>query len=141
MRVKRVPGTHKPESIKKRTAVTIGIGILANDGGIVISADRQITQAGGYKHEDNKTDSYEGQDCSLIFSFAGDPDDAKNIQERIKEEIEARMRGQSGAFNYRKAHKALQEIYKDRHAKYLHTLVGVHFETSPPALFLSLIHI
>ena len=61
-----------PKRLPKAKAVTIGIGLLCDDG-IVLCADTQISCAGYYKYDEMKLYWHLPQAWKAVFTFSGNP--------------------------------------------------------------------
>src|SRR5262249_17887867 len=120
----------------RRKAVTIGIGLMCRDG-IVLCSDRQLTSSSGFKYDAKKIMKYTHADYELGFSYAGEEDSAKAMFRIITEEFDAELKNAQGKAPTERAHKALVEIYKNKTAKYLQTLVGICFKNTCFSLFRS----
>src|SRR5262249_6165356 len=80
---------------------------------------------------------YTHADYELGFSYAGEEDSAKAMFRIITEEFDAELKNAQGKAPTERAHKALVEIYKNKTAKYLQTLVGICFKNTCFSLFRS----
>lgn len=111
----------KQERLTERKAVTIGVGFLCTDG-IVLCADRQITDSGGFKYEERKIFRSLTKEYSLIYSYAGQPDTAKVIFQRLRDAL--------GKCTFPKddVRACVEEIYKDKMSKEIKTLIGIRIE-------------
>jgi 20S proteasome alpha/beta subunit len=113
--------------------MTIGVGFLCTDG-VVLCADRQITGAAGYKFEESKIFWSGGEPFALIFSYAGDPDAANVMFHRTATALrEGTTKPKTLLQN--KLQAVVEEIFDDKTATGLETLVGIVLEHSPPILF------
>jgi hypothetical protein len=106
--------------------VTIGIGMLCNDG-VLLCADRQHT-SGGAKFEAVKVSRHVSRNCRLLFCYAGFQDDATAMLRIIYDTFDDVFEKEpdvNGPIN--RALRAFIKIFKDRTAKHLQMLIGVSF--------------
>lgn len=106
--------------------MTIGVGFLCSDG-IVMCADRQITGEGGFKCEERKISRAFCDEYSLVFTYAGEPDASRVMYGKIQERFTAEFRKVKARSVRDRARFALENIFKNRHAKGLWTLIGIKF--------------
>jgi hypothetical protein len=109
-----------------RKAVTIAIGFCCKDG-LVMCADRQITSVAGFKSQERKIFRASWWDLSILFSYAGDPDAARVLFGKIRENFHSEFGKSRARLAAYKARAALEKIFTNRHAKRLETLIGIRF--------------
>lgn len=108
----------KLKRLAERKAVTIGVGFLCTDG-IVLCADRQITDSGGFKYEERKIFRSLTKEFSLIYSYAGQPDTAKVLFQRLRDALK------KCDFPQDDVRSCVEDIFKDRMSKEVKTLIGI----------------
>jgi hypothetical protein len=116
-------GLKKPDA-RRLLAMTIGIGFVCSDG-IVICSDKQMTGEGGYKYEDSKITTSQGDDVSFIYTYAGDPDAAQMMFEKSKQALQIEMPGCEFDSMDSVAQQTLEKVFRDKQAKGLSTLFGI----------------
>ena len=113
--------------------MTIGIRFLCNDA-VVLCSDRQITSPGAFKYEEGKIFPSQTRLYSLIYSYAGVPEEAKVIFQRVQDSIPTIVK-ESTVISYIETSKAvLEKAYKSKHSKGLQTLLGLSIKGFPPFL-------
>lgn len=125
----------KPKRHRKEKAVTIGIGLLCNDG-VVICSDRQVTNSGGFKYSKRKIYTTGRTNCMLLFSYAGDPDAAEVIYQKVQKAIPEITKQKPSTVGVSPDHTrdVLEKVYKNKHSKELQTLLAVQIDKYPPFL-------
>lgn len=118
--------------LPRRKAVTIGVGFLCSDG-IVLCADRQLTNTGGFKYEENKIFLHGDNAGDVIFSYAGDPDAAKMIWQDIKPIVRETPKSPTPLIGTETLN-TLKKIFRAQ-PKDLHTLIGIRFRGGSRYLF------
>lgn len=107
--------------------MTIAIGFCCEDG-IVMCADRQITDAEtGFKSEERKIFRATFYNHLIIFTYAGEPDAARVLFGKVRENFYAEFEKSKARSTASKARAALETIFANRHAKRLKTLIGIRF--------------
>ena len=123
----------KIQRLPQVKAVTIGVGFLCHDG-VVICSDRQLTSTSGFKYEDRKIWRSSGNDYTFIFSYAGDPDAAQMIFQKLNDGMLGIVKSKRRTSSSEIAKVGLEKIYRNRHSKGLQTLIGMKLRNSPPFL-------
>jgi hypothetical protein len=101
------------------------VGFLCSDG-VVLCSDRQLTGEGGYKFEECKIFSSQwGDNYSMVFSYAGDPDAARVMFGKTRDGLWEGIAKSRGAFTNRKAMAILEKVFKGKHTKGLQVLIGL----------------
>lgn len=111
--------------------MTIAVGFTCQDG-VVICADRQLTNPGGFKYEERKIFSSRGGECQFMFSYAGFPDAANMMFDKVKDAIPEILSGKPP--HSQDAKLTLEKIYKSPHTKGLQTLIGIRIRHFPAFL-------
>jgi hypothetical protein len=115
--------------------VTIGIGFHCHDG-IVLCADRQFTsKEGRFKYQGGKLGSSQGESLRLIFTYAGDPDQATVMFGKVRNHLESKIHEPSEESPRDVIRNALEEIYFDPQSEGLETLLGIRWKHFGPHLF------
>ncbi len=114
--------------------MTIGVGLRCQDG-VTICSDQQLTSSSGFKYHECKLKSTQGPKGSFILSYAGIPDAASMIFNRLRNELFEELEKASGTFLSEKVPKVLSRMLKDKHAKGLQLLIGIAEKHHPPYLF------
>ncbi len=104
--------------------------------GVVLCADRQITDSFGMKYHRSKVwwSHNSATELMFIFAYAGEPNAAKVMFKKIRTGFVESFAKETGFHLSEKITGALERIYKDKSTKGLHTLIGVSIDKSKPAL-------
>lgn len=113
--------------------MTIGIGLLCTDG-VVLCSDRQITTSGGSKYSKRKIFTAQRNNCTAVFSYAGDPDAAEMMFGKVSDALPEIVRQASNGVSPDRARGVLEKIFRDKHSKGLQTLIGMHMGNQPSFL-------
>jgi proteasome subunit B (beta)-like protein len=114
--------------------MSIGVGFLCQ-GGIVFCADRQVTSVAGYKYERRKIFYSTHSDWSVLFCYAGSPDSARIMFDKITDEFVERLSKRKGKSPKSKTRDTLEDIFRHRDSKGLQTLIGLWFKNVDIYLF------
>src|SRR5216684_1938299 len=77
-----VPRRYLFTGIRKRAAMTVGVGLWCDDG-LVLCTDSQITVGGGLKYPAPKIHNMSYGDWSVSLAFAGSPPLMELVQEKL----------------------------------------------------------
>lgn len=86
--------------------MTIGVGFVCGNG-LVIGADRKVTNPDEYTFEEQKVDAIAWANGAAIWSYSGNPDTAKNV----RAELQSRFAAHSTVFR-RDIKKQIQEVLR-----------------------------
>jgi len=92
--IPRLRPTFKPERLRRRKAVSIGIATICTDG-LVIAADRQITNPAGFKFYECKLLKIplSEERGTLVLGYAGSPDTMRVVLEALRKKFEHQDKG------------------------------------------------